>query len=182
MRHNINLPVEPSDLTKLNIKDIVYLDGLIITARDQAHKRIIDSYEKKGGVPEFFEIIKGCAIYHCGPIIKECNDDYEVISAGPTTSQRMDRLENQVVKLLDIRFIIGKGGMRNLKTKANKVVYLSFTGGCGAIVNKFVKHVENVEWLDLGKCESVWFLKVKNFGPLIVAQDVHGKVIYNFQS
>lgn len=178
MRYDLNLPVQDDDVRKLKIGDIVYLSGILITARDLAHKRIIEYIDNGKSLPESFEQLKGSAIYHCGPIIKEFENKYEVISGGPTTSQRMDSLENEVVKHLNIKFIIGKGGMRNLDTKNNNVVYLSYTGGCGAIVNEKIQEITHHEWKDLGICEAIWFLKVKDFGPLIVAQDKFENSLY----
>ncbi|MGQ4874385.1 MAG: FumA C-terminus/TtdB family hydratase beta subunit [Promethearchaeia archaeon] len=178
MIYKLKIPVNDDDLIKLKIGDIVYLTGIIITARDQAHKRIIEYIEQKKSLPKEFSHLKGSAIYHCGPIVRKSEKGLEIISGGPTTSQRMDKLENEVVKVLGVKFIIGKGGMKNLKTSENKIVYLSFTGGCGAIVNKKINRVLNVVWEDLGQCEAVYFLDMKEFGPLIVAQDIHGNSLY----
>ena len=178
MKHELNLPVMEKDVEKLKIGDIVYLDGVLITARDQVHKRIMDYIKEGKELPDTFKELKGSAIYHCGPIIKESGGKYQVISGGPTTSQRMDALENQVVQALGVKFVIGKGGMKNLDTTGNKVVYLSYAGGCGAIINKKIEEIVNVEWKDLGTCEAVWFIKVKEFGPLIVSQDTSGNSLY----
>ncbi len=181
MKHDIKLPINDEDLRKLKAGDIVFISGIIITARDQAHKRILELVKNKKKLPDSFKLIKSGAIYHCGPIIKECNGKYELISGGPTTSQRMDSVENEVVSVLGAKFVIGKGGMKNLNTKENNVVYLSFTGGCGAIVNQKVEEVLQVEWKDLGTCEAVWFLKVNKFGPLIVGIDVFGNNLYKLK-
>ena len=178
MKHELNLPAKKEDVKQLKVGDIVYLNGIIITARDQVHKRIVDLIKENKELPEAFNQLKGSAIYHCGPIIKESNGKYQVISGGPTTSQRMDALENDVVKHLEIFFVIGKGGMKNLDTKGNTVVYLNYTGGCGAIINQKIEEITHVEWKDLGICEAVWFLKVKDFGPLIVSQDTNGNSLY----
>lgn len=178
MKHELSLPVKDKDVEKLKIGDIVYLHGVLITARDQVHKRIVDYIKKGEELPNTFKNLKGSAIYHCGPIIKESGGKYQVISGGPTTSQRMDVLENEVVQALGVKLVIGKGGMKNLDTKRNKVVYLSYTGGCGAIINKKIEEIVSVEWKDLGICEAVWFLKVKDFGPLIVSQDTSGNSLY----
>lgn len=176
MKYNINLPIQDNEIKDLKIGDIIYLNGLLITARDQAHKRIIEYIKNNKPLPDSFNQLRGSAIYHCGPIIKEFDDKYEIISGGPTTSQRI-LSENEVVKFLGINFVIGKGGMKNLNTKGISVVYLSYTGGCGAIIQKIIKNVLHVEWKDLGLCEAVWFLKVKNFGPLIVTQ-ANGNSLY----
>jgi len=176
MKVNIDLPVDQKEIKNLHLGDIIYINGILITARDQAHKRILELYKQKK-LPDSLRELKGAAIYHCGPIIKEYSGKYELISGGPTTSQRMDSLENEVIDALGVKFIIGKGGMKNLETKNYRVVYLSFTGGCGAIINKKVKKIIKVEFEDLGLCEAVWYLKVENFGPLIVSQ-INGKSLY----
>ena len=178
MKHELNLPVMDKDIEKLKIGDIVYLNGVLITARDQVHKRIVDYIKEGKALPDTFKKLEGSAIYHCGPIIKESGGKYQVISGGPTTSQRMNVLENQVVQALGVKIVIGKGGMKDLDTMRNKVAYLSYTGGCGAIINKKIEDIVNVEWKDLGICEAVWFLKVKDFGPLIVSQDTSGNSLY----
>jgi fumarate hydratase subunit beta len=177
-KFEFNLPVENDEIKNLKLKDIVYLNGIIVTARDQAHQRIFDIITGNKSIPDFLKKLNGMAIYHCGPIIKCQEENYEFISGGPTTSQRMDKIINKIVKPLNIKFIIGKGGMENLNTDKNQVVYLSFTGGCGAIVREKVKEIKHVEWLDLGMCEALWFLLVENFGPLIVTQ-AQGKNLYN---
>ncbi|TXT67080.1 MAG: putative L(+)-tartrate dehydratase subunit beta [Promethearchaeota archaeon] len=176
MKHELRLPVEPEKLKALNLGDIVYLNGLLVTARDQAHRRILES-NSSNTLPPSFKTLKNSAIYHCGPIIQEKRSSYRIISGGPTTSQRMDSLQNQVVEVLQVKFIIGKGGMKSLNTQNYKVVYLSYTGGCGALINKKVKEIIQVVWKDLGICEAVWFLDVENFGPLIVTQ-LNGKSLY----
>jgi fumarate hydratase subunit beta len=176
IKHNIELPVSPDKLKKLKLADIIFLNGTIITARDQAHKRII-KLNKKNSLPSVFEPLENSAIYHCGPIIQKKGDTYQILSGGPTTSQRMDSLENEVIDILKVKFIIGKGGMRNLNTKDYRVVYLSYTGGCGAIINKKINKIEKILWEDLGKCEAIYFLDVVNFGPLIVTQ-INGRTLY----
>ncbi|MHA1150323.1 MAG: FumA C-terminus/TtdB family hydratase beta subunit [Promethearchaeota archaeon] len=174
MKHKITLPILDSQVRELKIGDLVFLSGLLITARDQAHRRINDYINLNKPLPREFSRLKGSAIYHCGPIMKECNSKYEFISGGPTTSQRLDLYANNVISKLGIKLVIGKGGMKNLDIESNTVAYLSFTGGCGAIVNQKIESVIHVEWTDLGLCEAVWFLKVKDLGPLIVTQDVYG--------
>jgi len=176
MKHNIELPTKTEKLKALKLGDIVFLNGKMITARDQAHKKII-KLSRNNSLPSIFKTLENSAIYHCGPIIKEKGTVYQILSGGPTTSQRMDSLENEVVDILKVKFIIGKGGMRNLNTENYRVVYLSYTGGCGAIINKKIKKVDKILWKNLGKCEAVYFLDLVNFGPLIVAQ-INGASLY----
>ncbi|MFX1256414.1 MAG: FumA C-terminus/TtdB family hydratase beta subunit [Promethearchaeota archaeon] len=178
MNYNFILPIQDDDIKKLKIGDVGFLNGVLIMAIDQAHKRIVEHIKKKKFLPESFNQLRGIVIYHCGPIVKGYEKKFEIISAGPTTSQRIDYFENDVIKHLGIKLIIGKGGMKNLNMRGNFVLYSNFTGGYGAIVNQKIDEVIHFDWKDLGLCEAVWFLKVKDFGPLIVAQDTNEDNLY----
>ncbi|MBD3350480.1 MAG: fumarate hydratase [Candidatus Lokiarchaeota archaeon] len=175
----IELPIQPEEIAKFRIGDIVYLTGTILTARDHAHKRIIELKDSNQQLPTDLLKMKNHAIYHCGPIIHLLKDSgdkkFQLFSAGPTTSARMTSFQKRVCEILNIKVIIGKGGMPDLDFSKFGGLYLSFTGGCGAIFKSFLKSVKGVIWDDLGMPEAVWILKVRNFGPLIVAQDSHGK-------
>jgi fumarate hydratase subunit beta len=151
------------DLEILNAGDVVYLSGRIFTARDKAHSRI-----RAVGSPISLE---GAALYHCGPLIS----GEEVISAGPTTSGRMARYTEEILEL-GVRAIIGKGGLPG-ETLRNKAVYLAYTGGCGAAAAKQLE-VKDVHLQELGMAESLWEFEAHDFGPMIVAVDLHGRDIY----
>lgn len=169
---NLKTPLKREDTQKLRIKDSVYLSGTIYTARDSAHKRVIDE-----GSPINLE---GAAIFHAGPIIREKDGNYEMVAVGPTTSTRMNPYQ---AELLDqgALAVIGKGGM-DLNTaealKRNGAVFLAAVGGCAALYVSSVVNVKNVHWLDLGVPEAIWELEVKDFGPLIVAMDSTGANLY----
>lgn len=169
----INVPVK-EDLNELKIGDIINLSGNIITARDQAHKRILEESSPKD--------LTGAAIFHAGPIIKKINENsYEMVAIGPTTSMRMNPYQADVIAL-GPKIIIGKGGMddtvREALVKYN-AIYAVATGGCAALYVDAVKKIESVDWLDLGMPEAMWNLKVENFGPLIVAMDSKGNSLYD---
>ena len=170
---DIKVPVTGEDLTKLKIGDVVTVSGTIVTARDQAHKRIIDE-----GAPFSLD---GVALFHAGPIIKEDrNGNYNIVAIGPTTSMRMNPYQ---AKVLDkgVKIVIGKGGMDDSVQQAlnrNNAVYLVATGGCAALYVDKVSEVSNVDWLDLGMPEALWELKVNKFGPLIVGMDSNGNSLY----
>ena len=189
--HFINLPVEPQNLLKLKIGDIVYLSGLIMTARDQAHKKIVDIFDTNNKqLPPLLKELKNCAIYHCGPIISEKktdllekqlepNREFVIHSGGPTTSARMEQFQEKVCNILDIKIVIGKGGMKSVRFDRFKGVYLSFTGGCGAIFIEFTKKIKAELWPELGMPEAVWIIEIDKFGPLIVSHDAHGNSIFS---
>jgi fumarate hydratase subunit beta len=167
------------DVEKLRVGDIVYLNGKIYTARDEAHLKIVETLKSNEKLP--FDLNEAI-IYHAGPIMKKVDDSWTCVSIGPTTSARMNDVEEEFIKLTNISAIVGKGGMKKelLKTfKDYKVVYLAAPGGCAALLANSIKRVNNVYFLDeLGMPEAVWELEVSNFGPLIVAMDSHGNSIY----
>lgn len=182
--YHLKLPLEKEKLKEFHVGDILYLSGTIITARDQAYKRIADFKKTGKKLPQPLEHLENCAIYHCGPIIQKVpigsEIEYKLLSGGPTTSYRMEEFQEIVSNTLKIYIIIGKGGMKSVKFLDLGAMYLSFTGGCGAIFESFVKKVKGAIWEDLGMPETIWILNVENFGPLIVSQDSHGRDLYKF--
>lgn len=176
MEYHLNLPVKSDDIKKLRVGDIIYISGKLFTARDEAHHMMLEKKE----IP-FDPSTMG--LYHCGPLMKKVDNGWEVVSAGPTTSSRMEIFENNFIKKFGIKLIIGKGGMEKNTQKALQkyiCIYMSYTGGAGALAADKVEEVENVYWLDeLGMPEAVWIMKVKEFGPLVVAMDSHGNSIYD---
>lgn len=172
----LQTPLKKEDLLKLEVGDAVYISGEIITARDAAHMRILEFFERGEELP--FEL--NCSvIYHCGPIIKK-NHEFKVISAGPTTSARMNPMTPKILEKVDCLAIVGKGGMSDEVVEAlkGKGVYLAYPGGAGALAAKAIKKVKAVYWEDLGMPEAVWVFEVENFGPCIVGIDAKGNSIY----
>ncbi|MFP4654351.1 MAG: FumA C-terminus/TtdB family hydratase beta subunit [Methanohalobium sp.] len=177
MEHYLNTPLEKKDIMKLDVGDIVYLTGTVLTARDEAHKRILEMAEKGEKLP--FDL-DSAVIYHCGPLMKKNNDGWKVIAAGPTTSGRMSGMTPELLKRYNVRALIGKGGMNKVAdSMKDKCIYLAYTGGCAALAVESIKKVSQVYWLDMGMPEAVWELEVENFGPLIVGIDAKGKDLYS---
>ena len=166
----LKTPLSMEDVLRLKAGDVVYLSGEIVTARDSAHRRIL-------GLPreELPFNPDGAVIYHCGPVVRETGEGYGVVSAGPTTSSRMNRYLDGILGL-GIRGIVGKGGM-SVEPFRGRAVYFAFTGGAGSLAAKSIKRVKAVHWLDLGVPEALWILEVEDF-PLIVAIDAHGNSLY----
>lgn len=172
MNVKLKTPISSDETADLRIGDIVYISGTIYTARDSAHKRMVEE-----GSPVD---ISGAVIFHAGPIIRKSGDEYEMVAVGPTTSTRMNPYEPQVIEM-GAGLIVGKGGMdENTKNALikNKKAYLAAVGGCAALYVKSVKRINNVHWLDLGVPEAVWELEVREFGPLIVTMDSVGGNLY----
>ena len=177
MEYHINLPVKQKIIDKLAIGDIVYLTGTVYTARDKAHLRIIDYSKNKMYIP--FDLNSG-VIYHCGPLIRKEDGAWKVVSAGPTTSNRLLDLTPYILEKFNVKFLIGKGGMVGLadEFKRHSSVYLAYTGGCAALASQLTKKINGVYWEDFGMAEAVWELYVEDFGPLIVGIDSHGNDIF----
>jgi len=177
LKYHFKTPLTDVDVRRLHVGDIVYLSGCVFTARDEAHRRLLDIDKKD--VP--FDPSK-MGLYHCGPLMKKDRTGWKAVSAGPTTSSRMELFEHDFIKKFGVKIIVGKGGMGDRTRDAlqrYKAVFVSFTGGAGALAADKIDSVKNVYWLEeLGMPEAVWVFTVKNFGPLVVAIDSHGKSIY----
>ena len=115
--YHLRTPVSEDDVRKLRINDVVYLSGDLFTARDEAHHRAL-KYHREG--KEMPIEVKGKALYHCGPLVKKVDGQYTVVSAGPTTSMRMEMFEYEFLEKFTVRIIIGKGCMGSRTTDAMK--------------------------------------------------------------
>ena len=169
----IKLPLEKKEIAKLKIGDEVALNGIVYTARDQAHRRIVKLM--KNGRPLPFDL-RGETIYYTGPT-PPC-DGAVIGSCGPTTSARMDKFTPALLKG-GLRGMIGKGRrseeIRRAIKKYNAVYFLAL-GGAGALLSGYVKSNELIAFSDLGP-EAIYRLEVKNF-PVIVGIDTKGRDIY----
>ena len=168
-------PVSEEEVRKLRVGDIIYVSGLVVTARDAAHRRIIDYIREGKTLPVD---LRNGVIYHCGPLVRKKDGEWEVISAGPTTSARLELYEPAVIEKVGVRVIVGKGGMGPKTAEACRkygATYVTFTGGAGVLAANAIKKVVGVEWLDLGIPEALWIFETKNFGPLIVTIDSTGR-------
>jgi len=161
--HHLSTPLSGEDIRMLEAGDVVFLSGIIYSARDKAHAMI-----RKAGSPVSLE---GAALYHCGPLIQEGR----VLSAGPTTSGRMARYTEEMLEK-GLRAIIGKGGLPP-EPFQGRAVYLAYPGGCGAAAARKLE-VLTVHLSELGMAESLWTFRAKDFGPLIVAIDSKGRDLY----
>ncbi len=178
MEYHAALPVSSDFLKKLHVNDILYVTGKLFTARDCAHEKMRAMDPKD--LP--FDP-SGMALYHCGPLMKQEQGKWTVVSAGPTTSSRMEDVEDIILDRFAVHMIIGKGGMGERTAKALKKtgsVYAAFPGGVGVLAAEKIIGVSQVFWLEeLGMPEAVWILEVKEFGPLVVAMDSHGNSLYD---
>ncbi len=173
MHYELTIPCTAADLAHLRAGDTISLSGIIYTARDQAHKRMIEALDAGETLP--FDL-QGSAIYYVGPTPERPG---EIIgSAGPTTSGRMDAYSPRLLDLGNL-VMIGKGKRDEAVKEAvrrNGAVYLAALGGAGALMAKSVKTLEVIAWPDLG-CEAVRKLQVENM-PLTVILDPQGGDLY----
>jgi fumarate hydratase subunit beta len=163
MEHRLKTPLSLHDIEVLRAGDVVFLSGTVFTARDKAHALL----RSEGSPVE----LKGAALYHCGPLISA----QKVISAGPTTSGRMDRYTEFILDL-GVRAIIGKGGLSG-QPFLGRAVYLAYPGGCGAAAAKQLK-TKKVHLKELGMAEALWEFEATDLGPLIVTIDSYGGDLY----
>ena len=171
-------PISEEDLADIKIGDIVWLDGDLMTCRDVAHRRLVE-YGR-----ELPYDIKDKAIFHAGPIVRKIegtDNDYEMVSVGPTTSMRMEKFEYEFVKETGVRVIIGKGGMKENTERACKefgAIHCVFPAGNAVVAATEVEEIVAAEWRDLGMPETLWNCRVKEFGPLIVSIDIKGNNLF----
>lgn len=169
-------PLKEVEVKKLKAGDLVSITGKIVTARDGAYERVVSG----AGFPVD---VRGGAVYHCGPLAIKERKRWKIISAGPTTSARLDPMEEEFIRRTGVRAIVGKGGVgAAVAEKMRKLgcIYLAFPGGAGVLAAERIEAVEGLFWEELGMAEAVWVLKVKEFGPLVVGVDFHGSSLYRF--
>ena len=172
----LQLPLTEEDVRGLALGDAVSLTGTIFTARDAAHKYLVEN-------PDFSRIpdIRGSVLYHCGPVIIKQDGRYVVTAAGPTTSIREEPYMAAVIEKYGIRAIIGKGGMGPATAEACRrfgCVYLSAVGGAAQVLASCVKEVPSVSMLEeFGAPEAIWQLNVVDF-PAVVTMDATGASLH----
>lgn len=173
----LTTPVRAEDIEDLRIGDVIYLTGTLVTARDDAHMRLVKQGRK---LPVDLD---GLAIFHAGPIMVPCPPEehsgsgYEVVSIGPTTSMRMEKFEREFIAETGVKVIVGKGGMGAGTVegcRTHKALHCVFPGGCAVLAASKVEEVTALHWPELGMPEAMWVMRVREFGPLIVSIDTKG--------
>lgn len=173
MSIKLTTPIDRKQAETLKAGDIVEINGIIYTARDAAHKRMLEEYEKTGKLP--FDI-KNQVIYFAGP--SPAKPGEPIGSVGPTTSCRMDAYSPKTIEL-GLTVMIGKGerdfGVIEAMKKY-KAVYIGAIGGAGALLSSHVKKCDICAYDDLG-AEAIHRLEVFDF-PGIVIIDSDGNNLY----
>jgi len=173
MEKIIHTPLTEEKVRELRAGDEVLISGVIYTARDAAHKKMVKllDYDKKLPID-----IQDAIIYYVGPSPAKPG---EVIgSAGPTTSYRMDPYAPRLLEK-GLKGMIGKGTRSKEvieSMKSNCAVYFAAIGGAAALMGKSIKKAELVAYEDLGS-EAIRRLEVENL-PVVVVVDCYGNNLY----
>jgi L(+)-tartrate dehydratase beta subunit len=173
--HEIEFPTAEEAVRELRAGDTVTIQGHIIGIRDATQIRIFD----RGQEPPMS--LAGAALLHTAPNVRKLDDGrYEPMCIGTTTSARMSRFTEGLVRDHQVRAIIGKGGL--LPEALEPLgryggVYLAIVGGAAALETTQIEEIEQVEWEDLMP-ECLWKFRVRDFGPLIVGMDTLGESLY----
>jgi len=166
-----NTPLTEADVRQLTIGDCVTLDGVVFGIRDASLMRMLDK-----GVPCPVDL-RGAALLHTAPNVRKLPDGrYEPLCVGTTTSMRMDRFTEALLRDHGVRAILGKGGLSAKSAELMATygaVYLSVTGGAAAGQTLQTEAIEQVFWEDLMP-ECLWQFRVKGMGPLTVGIDARG--------
>ncbi|MBE2220976.1 MAG: fumarate hydratase C-terminal domain-containing protein [Anaerolineae bacterium] len=185
----LTTPISDEEIRSLKAGDTVYLNGIIVTGRDAAHKFMIEHFIKKPVQPDeqelyddLKELLDGGVIYHCGPVVKTHDDgSYSFVAAGPTTSIREEVYQADVIRHFNLKGVIGKGGMGGNTLKAcaeQPAVYLHAIGGAASYIAQSVKEVLGVYKLEFGVPEAMWVIRVEDF-PVVVTMDSHGTSLHD---
>jgi fumarate hydratase subunit beta len=187
---DLQIPISAEAVRALHVGDQIRLYGVMVTARDAAHKYMEDNFFHASAIPggeqaihdELKRLWQGGVLYHCGPVVSRAADGrWQFVSAGPTTSIREEPYEAGVIAYFGLRGIIGKGGM-GPKTLAacreHGAVYLHAVGGAATLIADSIKEVLTVFKKDaLGVPEAFWVVRAEGF-PAVVTMDAHGRSLH----
>jgi L(+)-tartrate dehydratase beta subunit len=173
----LKVPATPEDIAGLELSTIVYLDGVVYTAREGVYQKVIG---EGAPLPEGLTEISN-ANFHCSPAAApKPEGGYNVGGVTATASFRFSKWMAQWLDLTGTKIIIGKGGMSREDYKTvlapRGAIYLTTVGyGTGALLGRGVKNVRAVHWIEeLGIAQAMWLFEVENFGPFIVDSDLAG--------
>jgi len=186
----LTMPIPDEVILDLKVGDPVSLNGVMITARDAAHKWMHETFIKQTRSPQgddaevyaaIKQLLNGGGIYHCGPVVAGLDtQDYRFVAAGPTTSTREEPYQADVMRHFNVKVVIGKGGMgaKTLKgCQETPGVYLHAIGGAASLIAQTVVKVHGVYKYAFGVPEAMWVIEVKDF-PAVVTMDAHGDSLH----
>ncbi|MDQ2916998.1 MAG: fumarate hydratase C-terminal domain-containing protein [Pseudomonadota bacterium] len=179
--YELTLPVTEDAIRRLRIDDTVTLQQRLFGIRDATLIALFD----RGRSTRLD--LRGQAVIHTAPNVKKvpvspaCPTGYASVCIGTTTSMRMERFTEPLMRQLGVRIIVGKGGLGPASLGAFRElggVYLAIVGGTAALETTWIDAIEDVDLDDLNP-ESLWQFRIHDFGPLLVAMDSHGGSLYD---
>jgi L(+)-tartrate dehydratase beta subunit len=179
--HEFDMPVSEADVRRLRINDTVTLQQRLFGIRDATQIALFD----RGRSTRLD--LRGHAVIHTAPNVKKVGRSpdhptgYAPVCIGTTTSMRMERFTEPLMRELGVRIIVGKGGLGAASLAAFRAVggvYLAIVGGTAALETTWIEAIEDVDLDDLNP-ESLWQFRIRDFGPLLVAMDSHGGSLYD---
>ena len=186
----LNIPISEEEIRDLHVGDAVQISGIATTGRDAAHKYMVEtlikgaeslSGEDQTMFDELNSILNGGAIYHCGPIVRNDEGTWSIVSSGPTTSIRDEIYQDKVIEAFKVRVVIGKGGMGPRTLAACQkfgAVYLHGIGGAGVYnAAAMVEVIDVFKKEEFGLPEAFWKIRFKDFAG-IVTMDSHGRSLH----
>jgi L(+)-tartrate dehydratase beta subunit len=178
--YELTMPVTEEQVRQLRVNDTVTLHQTLFGIRDATQIHMFD----KGRKTKFD--LRGHAVIHTAPNVRKVEKSeayptgYQQVCIGTTTSDRMERFTRPLMEQYGVRFIVGKGGLRQGSQDAFRELggaYLAIVGGTAALETTWIEQIEDVDLDDLNP-ESLWKFRIRNFGPLLVAMDSHGGSLY----
>jgi L(+)-tartrate dehydratase beta subunit len=177
----LTTPVTAEAIAGLELGQVVYLDGVVYTAREGVYRRLLDD-----GVAPPVDLASLTNVnFHCSPAASVGADGgYNVGAVTATASFRFSKWMDRWFEASGARVILGKGGMSEADYKRTFVprgaVYLTTVGyGTGALLGRGIERVREVHWLEeLGIAQALWVFEVANFGPFLVESDAQGNSLF----
>jgi fumarate hydratase subunit beta len=200
--YHLTTPISEDAIRALHVGDAVRLSGVMVTARDAAHRYIVETFVESDSIPEserllceeLRRLLGGGVIYHCGPVVHSIPpqpspphggreaEGWRFVAAGPTTSIREEPYEADIIAHFGVRAVIGKGGMGPATLRAlqaHGAAYLHAVGGAAALIASTVKEVIAVHKLEeFGAPEAFWVVRTEDF-PAVVTMDSHERSIHD---
>ena len=175
MIRNLTMPLTLADIQDLRAGDIITLSGQVVTGRDEVYHRIV-----RENMPSPVDL-RGCCIFHAGPIVSESPQGHRLVSVGPTSSIRMEEDCAEFFRLTGVRVAVGKGGMGPKTAEGCRrygAIHCIYPGGCAVTAASAMKEIKGVYWRELGMPECMWVMEAEKWGPLIVSIDTLGDSLY----
>ena len=179
--YELATPVGDETIRRLRVNDTVTLQNRLFGMRDATQIALVD----RGRTTRFD--LRGHAVIHTAPNVRKVDvsadnpTGYASVCIGTTTSMRMERFTEPLMRDLGVRIIVGKGGLAQGSLDAFRQyggVYLAIVGGTAALETTWIEAIEDVDLDDLNP-ESLWQFRIRDFGPLLVAMDSHGASLYD---